>query len=34
MQMDVLAESGVATMTCQDFLNWHAPAPAMPFGAC
>lgn len=23
MQMDVLAESGVATMTCEDFLNWH-----------
>lgn len=23
MQMDVLAECGVATMTCEDFLNWH-----------
>lgn len=23
MQMDVLAECGVATMTCQQFLDWH-----------
>jgi peptidoglycan/xylan/chitin deacetylase (PgdA/CDA1 family) len=23
MQMDVLAESGFVSMTCQDFLDWH-----------
>ena len=23
MQMDVLAECGVATMTCEEFLDWH-----------
>ena len=27
MQMDMLAECGVAAMTCEEFLDWHRGAP-------
>src|SRR5436189_466617 len=29
MQMDVLAECGCTTMTCEQFVEWHRGGPAL-----